>query len=107
MKTRNSPLCWKKKLIMELLRENPQGMHGLELVAGAHKRLRGSTIYIHLCILEQMGLVAVRREAIPLLPRLPRPIYRLTRRGQRQSLEHPMDCVARQSQTGSRAHAGA
>jgi len=105
MKTRNSPLCWKKKLIMGLLRENPQGMHGLELVAGANKRLRGSTIYIHLCILEQMGLVSVRREA--LLPRLPRPIYRLTRRGQRQSPEHPMDCVARQSQAGSRAHAGA
>jgi len=84
MRRSDRPLFRAQQLILTLLREHPQGLRGLELVRRSNKQLRQSTLYIHLGVLEDMGLVESHKDATVELPVLSRSIYRLTKRGLRQ-----------------------
>lgn len=73
-------LSKKAALIIQLLRENPKGMYGLDLVRASNGRLGRGTVYIHLGRLEEEGLVESK------LVRdtnsgIERPLYKLSRRG--------------------------
>lgn len=82
------PLSRAQQLILALLREHPQGLRGLELVQCSNKQLRRSTLYIHLGVLEDMGLVESHKDTTVVLPVLVRQsIYHLTKRGLRQPVD--------------------
>jgi DNA-binding PadR family transcriptional regulator len=69
-------------LAMQLLRDSPSGMYGLEMVEASSGRFKRGTVYITLGRLEESGFVKSRTQrANP--PDLPRPIYRLTALGER------------------------
>lgn len=71
----------KQALIIELLRQNPQGLFGLEMIRLSDGKLGRATIYIHLGVLEEEGIV--EPEDVPQPSALSRPRYRLTPKGSR------------------------
>ena len=70
-------------LILRLLRDNPAGMYGLQLVASSDGMLKRGTVYVTLGRLEEKGFVKSTTEAGPLHSGLPRPLYRITALGER------------------------
>ncbi len=69
--------------VLALLRDEPAGMYGLELVAASGGRLKRGTVYITLGRMEEKGFVKAKTTAKPNHSGLPRPIYTITALGQR------------------------
>jgi len=67
---------------MQLLRDHPSGMYGLEIVDASSGKLKRGTVYVTLGRLEESGFVKSKAQR-PDHPGLPRPIYRLTAQGER------------------------
>jgi len=70
-------------LIMGMLRDEPAGMYGLELVKASDGKLKRGTIYVTLGRMEEKGYVRSRAKADAEHPGIPRPIYKLTGVGAR------------------------
>jgi DNA-binding PadR family transcriptional regulator len=70
-------------LILQLLKNEPAGMYGLELVKASANTLKRGTVYVTLGRMEEKGFVRsrVKREADH--PGLPRPRYTITALGER------------------------
>jgi DNA-binding PadR family transcriptional regulator len=78
----------KAELILQLLREHPQGMYGLDLVRASNGQIGRGTVYVHLGRLEEEGLVESKRVRDP-NSGLERPLYKLSRRGLRIPVGDP------------------
>jgi DNA-binding PadR family transcriptional regulator len=70
-------------LILGLLRSEPAGMYGLELVKVSKGKLKRGTVYVTLGRLEEKGFIRSRSKSEPDQPGLPRPIYKITAQGAR------------------------
>jgi PadR family transcriptional regulator, regulatory protein PadR len=70
-------------LVLRLLRDEPAGMYGLELVDVSGGSLKRGTVYITLGRMEEKGFVKSKTTAKPNHSGLPRPIYSITALGQR------------------------
>ena len=70
-------------LILRMLKDDPDGMYGLELVKASNNKLKRGTVYVTLGRLEEKGFVRSRRERKERHPGLPRPRYSLTGLGQK------------------------
>jgi DNA-binding PadR family transcriptional regulator len=70
-------------LIMRMLRDEPAGMYGLELVKASDEKLKRGTIYVTLGRMEEKGYVRSRAKADANHPGIPRPVYKLTALGER------------------------
>lgn len=73
----------KELLVLSLLRDEPQGMYGLEMVNASDGRLARGTVYVLLGRLEEKGYVHSRVAKKADHPGLPRPRYTLTAPGRR------------------------
>lgn len=69
--------------ILGILRDEPGGMYGLEMVRASRGRLARGTVYVLLGRLEEKGYVRSRVNRDADHPGLPRPRYTLTAVGQR------------------------
>ena len=69
--------------VLGMLRDEPGGMYGLELVRASNGRLARGTVYVLLGRLEEKGFVRSRVKRNADHPGLPRPRYALTALGQR------------------------
>jgi len=69
--------------ILGMLRDEPAGMYGLELVRESGGRLARGTVYVLLGRLEEKGYVRSKVQRNAEHPGLPRPRYALTAQGQR------------------------
>jgi len=70
-------------MILGLLRDEPGGMYGLELVKTSEGRLSRGTVYVLLGRLEEKGYVRSSTPKASDHSGLPRPRYKLTAQGQR------------------------
>ena len=70
-------------LVLRLLRDEPKGMYGLELVSASDGRLKRGTVYVTLGRLEEKGFVQSRVDKGTTHSGLPRPRYTLTALGER------------------------
>lgn len=70
-------------LVLGLLREEPRGIYGLELVKISNGKLARGTVYVLLGRLEEKGFVRSSVKERPTHPGLPRPQYTLTALGMR------------------------
>ena len=70
-------------IILRMLRDEPAGMYGLEMVKASGERLKRGTIYVTLGRMEQKGYVKSKAKADADHPGIPRPIYRITGLGER------------------------
>jgi DNA-binding HxlR family transcriptional regulator len=73
----------KELLVLSLLRDEPMGLYGLEIVKASNGRLQRGTVYVTLGRLEEKGFVKSAVNRKPDHPGLPRPRYSLTGQGQR------------------------
>lgn len=73
-------------LVLSLLRDEPGGMYGLEMVKASNGELARGTVYVLLGRLEEKGYLRRWVRAKPDHPGLPRPLYALTGQG-RQVLD--------------------
>lgn len=69
-------------LVLTLLRDEPQGLYGLELVKNSGGRLKRGTVYVTLMRLEDKGFVQSHVQPAAHAG-LPRPRYTLTAPGKR------------------------
>jgi DNA-binding PadR family transcriptional regulator len=84
------PLNKREIAILRLLSDAPdEGLYAMDIVRQIYPRWLHWTagIYIHLMRLEERGLIEHYKE-LTLEPRLPRYIYRITRRGRDRMLDH-------------------
>lgn len=73
-----------ERLVLELLRDKPQGKYGLELVDASEGRLRRGSVYVVLGRMVEKGFVKSEvKQSAKAQPGLPRPIYEITALGQR------------------------
>jgi DNA-binding PadR family transcriptional regulator len=70
-------------LILCLLKSEPAGMYGLELVRTSNRKLKRGTVYVTLGRLEEKGYVKSRVKPDADHPGIPRPIYKITAAGER------------------------
>lgn len=70
-------------LILRMLKDEPKGMYGLELVKESNGKLKRGTVYVTLGRLEEKGFVRASRVRKERHPGLPRPTYSLTGLGER------------------------
>ena len=70
-------------LVLQLLRDAPAGLYGLQLVGTSEGKLKRGTVYVTLGRLEEKGFVDSRTKVQAEHAGLPRPIYRITALGQR------------------------
>jgi DNA-binding PadR family transcriptional regulator len=73
----------KELLVLSLLRDEPMGLYGLEIVKASNGRLQRGTVYVTLGRLEEKGYVKSAVNRKPDHPGLPRPRYSLTGQGRR------------------------
>ena len=70
--------------VMQILREAPKGLYGLQVVANSDGAVGRSSVYVLLSRLQDKGFVRSKKPASdPDYPGMPRPIYSLTAEGQR------------------------
>jgi DNA-binding PadR family transcriptional regulator len=72
-----------EQFVLSLLRDEPAGMYGLELVGASGGRLKRGTVDITLGRMEEKGFVKAKTTEKPEHSGLPRPIYKITALGQR------------------------
>lgn len=73
-----------ERIVLELLRDQPRGLYGLELVDASGGRLKRGSIYVTLGRMVEKGFVSQRvLETERAQPGLPRPVYRITALGER------------------------
>jgi DNA-binding PadR family transcriptional regulator len=70
-------------IVLQLLRDNPKGRYGLELVKESDGKLKRGTVYVILSRLEDKGFVESRVSKNAVHPGMPRPKYVLTGEGVR------------------------
>lgn len=70
-------------LILRMLKDEPEGMYGLELVRESNGKLKRGTVYVTLGRLEEKGFLRSYRPSNERHPGIPRPRYSLTGLGQR------------------------
>ncbi|MGH7869611.1 MAG: PadR family transcriptional regulator [Candidatus Dormibacteraceae bacterium] len=70
-------------LVLGLLRDEPRGLYGLEMVRASNGDLARGTVYVLLGRLEEKGYVRSWVKEQPDHPGLPRPRYALTAKGRR------------------------
>jgi DNA-binding PadR family transcriptional regulator len=70
-------------LILQLLRDEPEGMYGLEIVRSSGEKLKRGTVYVTLGRMEEKGFIRSRVDKTTAHAGLPRPKYTLTATGQR------------------------
>lgn len=70
-------------LVLQLLRDEPEGMYGLELVRASDEKLKRGTVYVTLGRMEEKGFIRSRVDKTAAHAGLPRPKYTLTAAGQR------------------------
>jgi DNA-binding PadR family transcriptional regulator len=70
-------------MILAMLRDEPAGMYGLELVKASGERLKRGTVYVTLGRMEEKGYIKSRTKPNADHPGIPRPIYRITALGER------------------------
>lgn len=70
-------------VVLSLLRDEPRGMYGLEMVKASNGELARGTVYVLLGRLEEKGYVRSWVKGQPDHPGLPRPRYALTAPGRR------------------------
>lgn len=70
-------------LVLRLLRDEPAGMYGLQLVEASDGRLKRGTVYVTLGRLEEKGFIESRTKHHAKHAGLPRPMYRLNATGER------------------------
>jgi DNA-binding PadR family transcriptional regulator len=75
-------------LVIQILRDHPQGLYGLEIIQKSEGRLGRGTVYVPLGRLQERGYVE-RQDEPSQHGGLPRPRYRLTRDGTRVAVEDP------------------
>jgi DNA-binding PadR family transcriptional regulator len=68
--------------VLRLLKGEPRGMYGLEIVDRSGGTVGRTSVYVLLARLEEKGFVRVRRTTSR-HPGMPRPIYSITGSGQR------------------------
>jgi len=74
-------------LALQMLRDAPRGMYGLELVKNSEGALKRGSVYVTLGRLEEKGYVQSRAQADVDHPHIPRPIYKITGLGARALAE--------------------
>ena len=70
-------------LILRLLKNEPTGMYGLELVKASDSTLKRGTVYVTLGRMEEKGFIRSRVQRESNHPGLPRPRYTVTALGER------------------------
>ena len=70
-------------LILQMLRDEPSGMYGLEFVKASGGKLKRGTAYVTLGRMEDNGFVRSKLDRSTSHPGLPRPRYVLTGVGQK------------------------
>lgn len=75
----------KQALILDILRQHPKGLFGLDIVRLSNGKLGRGTVYLSLGRLEEQGLVKSRLVPHPHVP-MGRPLYTITRGGHRASI---------------------
>lgn len=70
-------------LILQLLKSEPVGMYGLELVKASNDALKRGTVYVTLGRMEEKGFIRSRVKRESNHPGLPRPRYTITAMGER------------------------
>lgn len=73
----------KELLVLQILRDGPQEMYGLEIVKASDGELGRAAIYITLARLEEKGYIKSRTPPEDSHPGLPRPRYKITALGER------------------------
>jgi DNA-binding PadR family transcriptional regulator len=73
----------KELLILGLLRDEPAGMYGLELVAASNGALKRGTVYVTLTRMEDKGFIRSRLPKKAEHAGLPRPHYAIAAPGLR------------------------
>lgn len=68
-------------LILEMLRDNPSGLFGLDIVTMSDGKIGRGMVHVYLGPLEEEELVTCER--VPQSIGLPRPLYKLTKKGRR------------------------
>lgn len=77
----------KELIVLELLRDQPRGLYGLELVDASGGRIKRGSIYVTLGRMVDKGFVSQHvMETERAQPGLPRPVYRITALGDRAFL---------------------
>jgi len=74
-------------LALQMLRDAPRGMYGLELVKASDGKFKRGAVYVTLGRLEEKGYVQSRSRADADHPHIPRPLYKITALGQRALAE--------------------